>query len=382
MPYERKTADIHISNQLRDILEEMKGESEIAKNLLKRRVEVDILQEDFPNYIGVSTSDTSKISYLSKDRMYKLLENDSDVWSSSTRFHSKPGAFINKVFKDLKPVDVEKFSSLYRTFSKLKNYNFIIVDGEDIKPYYHYSSHFSDSGSLENSCMKHDKCQDYLDLYTHNKDIIKMLVMLAPNGKMIGRSLLWHFDGNKVMDRIYTIYDEEWRQLFIKWAIDNGYKFKAEQNWRKTFTFRETDKKLDFRYDIKLKECNFNRFPYLDTFKWLDMEIGTIYNYRPDYFDSHNSHHRLLSIIGGGWESPDYLVLDELEREYNYSGDIKRVVDDFGREILTNVDNLIYSNRYGEYMLREESQYLDIVGDYIYKKFDRNSDYIKDIIKK
>jgi hypothetical protein len=75
MPYERKTADIHISNQLRDILEEMKGESEIAKNLLKRRVEVDILQEDFPNYIGVSTSDTSKISYLSKDRMNKLLEN-------------------------------------------------------------------------------------------------------------------------------------------------------------------------------------------------------------------------------------------------------------------------------------------------------------------
>lgn len=381
MPYERKTADIHISEQLRNILEEMKNESEIAKNLLRRRVYIDILQEDFPNYIGVSTSDTSKISYLSKDRMNKLLENGSDVWSSSTRFHSKPGAFINKVFKDLKPVDVEKFSSLYRTFSKLNQHVFKIVDGDEIKTFYHYSSYYQDSGSLENSCMKHDHCQNYLNLYTENKEIVKMLVMLAPNGKMIGRSILWNFDGNKIMDRIYTIYDEEWRHLFIKWATDNGYKYKAEQNWRKTFTFRQKDKEFELKYGIQLKNFQFDSYPYLDTFKWLDSERGMLYNYRPDHFSSYDSHHRLISITGGGWESVNYLELDELRREYGYSGDMRSTIDDYGREIRTSVENLVNSYHYSSYILREEATYFDRIGDYIYKKFDRNSDAVKQLIK-
>ena len=156
----------------------------------------------------------------------------------------KPGSFISKIFKKVSLEEVQKFSILFRNIQNKIEYNFNIVDGLKLSHYYHFNSYLSGSGSLGCSCMKYDQCQDYLDLYTKNSDIIKMLVMTADNGQLIGRALLWEFDGNKIMDRIYTIDDESYQYHFKKWADDNGYWYKKEQKWNNTLFFESKGKTI------------------------------------------------------------------------------------------------------------------------------------------
>ena len=62
MPYERKTYDLFISDGLREILEQIKGESVVADLLLKRRHSKDDLVDDPVNFISVSSQDSGRIS--------------------------------------------------------------------------------------------------------------------------------------------------------------------------------------------------------------------------------------------------------------------------------------------------------------------------------
>ena len=67
--YERKTSDIFISDQFRNILEIFKDKSEIAKTLLYKRLNKDILADEHINFICVSKNDPTKISYLTQERI-------------------------------------------------------------------------------------------------------------------------------------------------------------------------------------------------------------------------------------------------------------------------------------------------------------------------
>ena len=121
--YERKTSDIFISEQLRNILEIFKDKSEVAKLLLQRRLPRELLIEDHVNFIGVSSSDQTKISYLTTDRIELISKSETeDFWSGSKRFISKPGSFIGKILKDIPSKEVENFSNLYKTFSNQIEY--------------------------------------------------------------------------------------------------------------------------------------------------------------------------------------------------------------------------------------------------------------------
>ena len=110
MPYERKTSDIFISDDLRNILTEIESQSMVASLLLKRRHSNEDLVEDFVNHISVSREDKGKISYLTKERFAAI--DESEIWTSSRRFQAKPGGFISKVFKDIPAKEVELFSTL------------------------------------------------------------------------------------------------------------------------------------------------------------------------------------------------------------------------------------------------------------------------------
>ena len=69
MPYTRKTYDLFISDDLRQILEQIKSESIVADLLLKTRHNKEDLVEDPVNFISVSSQDNSRISYLTTERM-------------------------------------------------------------------------------------------------------------------------------------------------------------------------------------------------------------------------------------------------------------------------------------------------------------------------
>ena len=137
--------------------------------------------------------------------------------------------------------------------------------------------------------MKHNSCQDFLKIYCENPDKIKMLILFedAKSDKIIGRSLLWDLGNYKIMDRIYTCNDNEYTIHFKNWASKNGYLHKSDQNWYSTLFFEnENQEKQEIKIEVELKNYNYSKYPYLDTFKFLNMNTGTLKNYIDDNEDS------------------------------------------------------------------------------------------------
>lgn len=356
MPYERKTSDIFVSDELKKILTEIESQSMVASLLLKKRHSNEDLAEDFVNYISVSTQDKTKISYLTKERIAVLEE--SELWTSSRRFQAKPGGFISKVFKDIPAKEVELFSTLFRNVSNRLNVNLQVVKGERIRDFYYYESYANDGGSLGASCMRYDNCQKYMDVYVDNSDVVSMLVMLNEYDCLIGRALLWDCDGYKIMDRIYTTNDEKYAFYFKEWATKNNYLFKSNQNWFDTMNFeRIGDKRQELKIDIKLSNSDYRYYPYMDTFKFYDPNKGTFSNYQP------SSNFYTVCAPDGSKYGSDYLVLDFVDRVFRYRHDAVYVnyTDGF-----TSGNNVNYSEILDEYILCADSEYDNELCDYIF----------------
>lgn len=375
MPNERKTFDIHISNELRELLNVIKTESLVASLLLRTTHEVEQLVDSPMNYISISSSDRTKLSYLSTDRLFSIPTNE--YWTSSRRYFAKPGAFVTKVFKDIPAKEIEVFSNLFRTHSKKREFELQVVRGEKIREYYFYESYNSDGrGSLGVSCMKHQHCQKYFDLYTDNEDNVSMLAMVNDKGRLIGRALLWDFESHKIMDRIYTQNDEELTFHFKQWATDNGYFYKSEQNWYNSLYFEQLGKeKQELHLSIKLPKGRQHFYPYMDTFKFLDLKTDVITNYIPE--DTSNM--KILCSSEGGKNNHDYLVLDGIDRVFRYRNDAAFLEY---INVWTARQNVIYSNYNDKYILNKDSYYEELIGDYIFNEenFDKNSKRVLDAI--
>jgi len=367
--YERKTSDIFISEQFRSILEIFSDKSEVARTLLHKRLNKDILVDENINFICVSKNDPTKISYLTQERIENISKSETDdYWTTSKRYACKPGAFVGKILKDISPKEVENFASLYKTFTSKKDVEFKIVSGDDILKYYYHENYFNQRGSLGNSCMKSNSCQEYFDIYTKNP-MISMLVMLAPNEKLLGRALLWQIGDEKIMDRIYTIQDDTHLHHMTKWATDNGYIYKAHQNWQTCQTFSDGKNKFEKKLSIKIDSWNHDSYPYLDSFKWLDVKTGILTNFKPENFTLYDSSDdfRTLTSSCGDYERGDYLAFCEIDREYSHRADIIEL-----NGMFVNTRHCNYSDTLNTWILRSESSYSEDLEDYIYTDSSRN----------
>ncbi len=368
MAYTRKTTDLITSNDLDYILHQMKDKSEVARLLLKQRHPVENLVDDHINYISISSTDKTKISYLTPERIETLLSKGEDLWTSSKRFHIKPGSFISKIFKGVHPREVEIFSNLFRNIQSKIEMDFRIIKGQKIRDFYHHSTYYSENGSLGASCMKYDVCQEYLDLYTQNTDTISLLILIDDQCKLIGRSLLWDLGDTKIMDRIYTINDENFQYHFKKWADDNGYWYKKEQRWNNTLFF-ESKGKVDYKQiDITLKNYDFESYPYMDTFKFIDFKNGRISNYQP-----HGVKFNTISSAEGKVQPPDIYSLCEKSKTYHSSDSIVFVP---ARGINVCSDITVYSDIYDTYILREDAFYDQDLRDWVYQDNDLNNEIL------
>ena len=357
MPYERKTYDLFISDELRDILEQIKDESVVADLLLRRRHSKEDLADDPVNFISVSSQDSGRISYLTSERMGQI-EQDT-YWTSGRRFHVKPGGFVTKIFKNISAKDIEVFSNLFRAESKKPQFTFQVMKGEDIRRYYYYEYHASDNGSLGVSCMRYESCQKMFNLYVENPDKISMISMFNTSGNIMGRALLWNFDGNKIMDRIYTINDEQLPFYFKKWASENGYLFRSQQNWFNSLQFEKSgsQKKL-LRLEVKLKSFDFRYFPYMDTFKFFNPDTGVLSNFRPEGRD----HYTLCSTDGSKYDW-NYLVFDDYDKVYRQRGETVRLEY---LDMTAHPDRCNYSDILDQYILSEHVEWREDIRDYVF----------------
>jgi hypothetical protein len=357
MAYERKTYDLFISDEFRKVLDEIKSDSVVAQLFLKKRHDKEDLVDDPVNFISVSTQDSSRISYLTTERLGQIEE--SEFWTSSRRFHVKPGGFISKVFRNVSSKEVEIFSNLFRAESRKPKFTFKVVSGENIRELYHYSHHASDCGSLGVSCMRYDSCQKMMNMYVENPDKISMLVMFDEDDKVMGRSLLWDFDGNKIMDRIYSINDEQLPYYFKKWSTDNGYLFRSQQNWYNSLNFQNLNTEKQFlKLEVKLDNYDFRYYPYLDTFRFYSPDTGTFSNFQPEG----KNYFTLCSSDGStyGW---NYLVFDNVDKYFRHRGDT--VYIDY-LNINTHPSNCNYSEIHDAYILSKDCEWREDVRDYIY----------------
>ena len=188
-------------------------------------------------------------------------DKNNELWKTG-RTKINIGRWSRKLIKDNHRENtytdsmVENFVNNYKsTFDLLNNASslFKIVEGEEIRKWYLESNYKKKSGQLGNSCMAAESKQKFLDIYTKNPQVCKLLIMkdIEDDSKIVGRSLLWKLDdGLLYQDRVYTINDSD-KIIFDKWATDNGYLL----HW-----------KSSGRFMVTLGDYTYKYYPYMDTF--------------------------------------------------------------------------------------------------------------------
>lgn len=240
------------------------------------------------DYIKVDEIDT--ISFVPKSKI------DISNGFSETKYRTKikVGRFVKKFLKketlqmfNINDSEIENFVNLFKSYFDNDISKFKIVSGNEIKKWYLVDNYYMPNGcrygTLWNSCMRYVEKNSYMNIYADNPNVVKMLVNIDENGTVKSRALLWESatdkEGNiyKVMDRIYSVYDHEINS-FKKWASENGYIYKYEQSAKSERLFVTPDGVKDLRLKIQLENWRMKKYPYIDTFKFLNFNDGILSN--------------------------------------------------------------------------------------------------------
>jgi hypothetical protein len=252
------------------------------------------------NYLA-PTDICDKISYLPSDKFKS--DSDFDPFGKKIgRVQIKIGRFIQKFISPelieklgISKSDIESFVNSYKSWFDKSKFKFEIVEGDRIKDCYNENNYYAPNGntcgSLWNSCMRYVKRLKFLDLYSQNPNC-KMLVMFQQvddDWLVRARALLWDnvevtkdFSNSlpsniKVMDRIYSAFDSDVLS-FKKWAFENDYIPKYEQNAKSHQFFDIKGEVVRIRCNIQLDKSKFTYYPYLDTFPYFNYSEAVISN--------------------------------------------------------------------------------------------------------
>lgn len=198
------------------------------------------------------------------------------VWDPEQRFHSSVQKVLNKVFPtEFSERDKNLFAAAYyRTvIFEDPSYEMKIVEGNAIRDGYHQENYLpNNSSNLWNSCMKHDYCQDYLEIYVEYPEMVKMAV-LYKNGMVAARSLLWNIDGKTYFDRVYS-YNSVAESLITNSLLSQDYIMLREFHGSQIKSLS-----IPFSYS-NLTQIEY--FPYIDSFQYYSVDDELLTNYEPD----------------------------------------------------------------------------------------------------
>ena len=304
-----KEVKLFFSNKLIKVFESM--QSVIAKDLLT------LLEENVEHsfsYIDL-TDDIETVSILPVNRLNRIEgikeddlispQPDSVVWGQYGRQTNRVGAFATRLIPEYAGTkELEKFVHEFKSKLDAENYTIKIVDGEELRKYYHIDTYYNPTPDIINkppegepdprtvlmkSCLKQPEKQGFFDIYVKNPDNIKMLIMLNKKGQLVARALIWYnvFVVDKpesptkgtLLDRIYYTNESD-VNIFIDYAKKNGWSYKTHQvKDCLTFIFNgvETNKPISTRL---MNKGYYNAYPYIDTLCFYTPETGRIANSR------------------------------------------------------------------------------------------------------
>jgi len=294
------TISIYFSKELKAILYAIKNSSleghKIAEKLLDLQGKG---KQDQISFFDISQKN-NMISFIQANRVERLwpeypkktATNNSDdfqnwcfnQWVDSDTYGLKSGVWVNQrtevsvgsltnrliseFYTAPTSKELENFVNLYKSYWDKEHDQFSrfeLIEGEEIRKWYLYENYESSTGQLGNSCMRYAKCQSYLDIYVKNPEVVKLLILKSKQypEKISGRALLWIDPaGGKILDRIYTNNDSD-KVLFLQWV-----------NSKDDIDYIDDVDIEDWSF--KLKNFKFEKYPYLDTFAYLNKETGEL----------------------------------------------------------------------------------------------------------
>ena len=263
------------------------------------------------------------------------------------------GKLVSKLFPKAFPVggkpgeDIQSFVDMFKSKRDIKNIR--LVQGSDIVYWYNVDHYLKvNSGSLGNSCMKYEECQEFVQFYADNSKKVQLLIMTEEdeNGeeKLRGRALVWNLSkpsGRIFMDRIYTncVYDE---MAFKAYAKKEGWLYKLNQNSGENdyIIDSKNDNKEYITFEVKdIHKSSTEYYPYMDTLKYFFPELNILTN-------------NTDNMPGKYWE------LESTEGDYVQSGSI------FIEGEWYDEDDLIYCILGEEYRLPEDAVFLSFYQQY------------------
>ena len=200
--------------------------------------------------------------------------------------------------------------------------NMKVVDGYKIKNYYDCSNYAKgyERTVLGKSCMN-KMYLNVFDFYAENPNI-KMLVSLDDSGSLLARALLFNTKENGIiMDNVYYI-NEKSSQIFKKYA--------EEQGWEHVSFRKAGEGEYGELRTVELKESKYPHYPFLDHFKFLNIEKKLLSTEHQQWKDSGDNVIKISDHINNKWEkvygddSYDYepviyskVLSDDWEEYYN-----------------------------------------------------------------
>lgn len=263
-----------------DKLEQISDRSGVAEYLFSFfGGEIDIDFNLSQNYIDI-TDKEDMITFLPDSRAQR--HSGGDLFKVNGRSEMAVGRFarrfISEVNKNIRFSDkeFEEFVNLYKSSSKNESY-FKLVSGNEIIKCYNEENYASTNGTLGGSCMATEECEDFFGIYTDNSQC-RLLVYFDESNKVLGRALVWKIsespcNAEYFMDRVYTSRDSDVNR-FVSYAEEKGWMYKLRMNAYEgdNILFRYKGEVVVGKLVIKLKDADFEVYPFMDTVRYVNRE--------------------------------------------------------------------------------------------------------------
>ena len=253
------------------------------------------------------------------------------------------GRFVNKLFPGkYSSKEVEDFVNSFKASLEKNGEHFDLVEGDDIEFWYNSNNYKAIAGTLGSSCMAQKR--NLFGIYTQNQDVCKMLI-LKEDDKIIGRALIWKLASIRrmgeaienveyFMDRQYTIKESD-VQKFKNYAKEKGWCYKSYNNHHSYSTVTIDGEEKNVQMTVKVKDKDYNRYPYMDTFRRYDVSNGILHN--DDEQDRDYEGQYILEDTGGGYSEIEGGVYSEW----------------YDRRV--NDDDAVWSEPLSDYLIRDRA---------------------------
>ena len=260
---------------------------------------------------------------------------------------------IKQRFLEIKSESLKAFdrSSLQVSDSPHKIYN---LDTSD-----------KNNGTLGSSCMRPESeygCKEYTHIFD---EMGAKVLFYQKNNFLMGRALLWDNakdpEGQtvKIMDRIYG--SELCIEVFKKWAHENGYAHKENQN-SESEKFISIDGDIGRHFTLSHTFDEDDGCPYMDSFTGYDYGTVTTAGEELQNCDGHPFDRQCCDSCGTTDDEVSYCEEDGTN-----------LCDDCGvwtiNDSFINQDNAVYIDGEG-YVSRDDSNYISVEGGGTYHLHD------------